>query len=266
MPAPAVTKFGGDVRLWRKTALGALIPVILEANDPTGNQPIEANAMVFSREEGETIEIASKRRGTRYNQPIYSEQEPGTTSMALTLLEVPPLILGRVLFGEAATEVTVAAGTATSAPVTGIVKDRPVQLPHRYLSDTVAPVVEKDGTPLIAGTDYTIDYRRGQIMFRSAAVSAGDTDVTISYTYAGYTYIDIAGGGTPTETFYVTGDMENRVTGDDGELVVYEWRASVDGEVDLFGSEPISPTLTGPCIVPADQEAPYNFRVIKAAA
>ncbi|MCY0536210.1 hypothetical protein, partial [Klebsiella pneumoniae] len=92
-------------------------------------------------------------------------------------------------------------------------------------------------------------------------VDAGDTDVTVTYTYGGYTYIDIAGGGTPTETFYVTGDMENRVTGDDGELVVYEWRASVDGEVDLFGSEPISPTLTGPCIVPSDQEAPYHFRV-----
>lgn len=266
MPAPAVTKFGGDVRLWRKAANGALTPVILEPADPTGNQPIEANAMVFSREEGETVEVASKRRGTRYNQPIYSEQEPGTTSMALTLLEVPPLILGRVLFGEAASEVTVSAGNVTEAPVTGVVKDRPIQLPHRYLEASPAPVVEDGGVALVAGVDYELDLRRGQLLIKAAGVDPGATDITISYTYAGYSYIDIAGGGTPTETFYVTGDMENRVTGDDGELVVYEWRASVDGEVDLFGSEPISPTLTGPCIVPSDQNAPYNFRVIKAAA
>lgn len=266
MPAPAVTKFGGDVRLWRKAANGELIPVIPEPADPTGNQPIEANAMVFSREEGETVEVTSKRRGTRYNQPIYSEQEPGTTSMSLTLLEVPPLILGRVLFGQAAQEVSVAAGSVSEATVTGVVKDRPIQLPHRYLSATPVPVVEAGGAALVAGVDYTLDLRRGQLMLLDPDIEDGATDVTISYTYAGYSYIDIAGGGTPTETFYVTGDMENRVTGDDGELVVYEWRASVDGEVDLFGSEPISPTLTGPCIVPSDQAAPYNFRVITAAA
>src|SRR5690606_6437707 len=141
------------------------------------------------------------------------------------------------------TEVAVSAGSVTEATVADVVKDRPIQLPHRYLAATPAPVVEAGGVALVAGTDYTIDMRRGQLRILDPDVEAGDTDVTISYTYTGYSYIDIAGGGTPTETFYVTGDMENRVTGDDGELVVYEWRASVDGEVDLFGSEPISPTL-----------------------
>lgn len=266
MPAPAVTKFAGDIRLWRKAANGALTPVIPEPTDPTGNQPVEANAMVFSREEGETVEVKSKRRGNRFNQPIYSEQEPGTTNMALTLLEVPPLIFARVLYGTAAAEVAVSAGSVTEAVVTGVVKDRPIQLPHRYLAASPAPVVEDGGTPLVLGTDYTIDLRRGQLMILAAGVDAGATDITISYTYTAYTYIEIEGGGTPTETFYVTGDMENRVTEEDGELEVYEFKASVDGEVDLFGSEPISPVLSGPCIVPADKDAPYRFRTIQAAA
>lgn len=265
MPAPAVTKFAGDVRLWRKNANGTMTPVIAEPADITGNQPVEANAMVFSREEGETVEVTSKRRGNRFNQPIYSEQEPGTTSMSLTLLEVPPLIFARVMYGEAAAEVVVAPGTVTDAVVAGVVKGRPIQLPHRYLDSTVAPEFDDGGVAMVEGTDYRLDLRRGQLTILKAGVADGDTDITASYSYDGYTYIDISGGGTPTETFYVSGDMENRVTNEDGELLVYEWRASIDGEVDLFGSEPISPTLTGPCVVPSDQDAPYRFRTIKAA-
>lgn len=265
MPAPAVTKFGGDVRLWRKDGAGALTPLIPEPTDPTGNQPVEANALVFSREEGETVEVKSKRRGTRFNQPIFSEQEPGTTNMALTLLEVPPLILARVLYGQAANEVSVVGGSVTDAAVTGVVKDRPIQLPHRYLAATPAPVIKEGATALVAGTDYVIDLRRGQLLITKTSVATGAANITASYTYAAHSYVAIEGGGTPTEKFYVTGDMENRVTGEDGELVVYEFNASVDGEVDLFGSEPISPVLSGACIVPSDQNAPYKFTTFKAA-
>lgn len=262
---PAVTKFGGDVRLWRKNSDGSLTPVIAEAADPTGNQPIEADALVFSREEGDTTEVKSKRRGNRYNQPIYSEQEPGTTNMALTLLEVPPLIFARVLYGQAANEEQVTGGSVTDQAVAGVVKDRPIQLPHRMLLASPAPVVKDDATTLVAGTDYTIDLRRGQLTIKAAGVSPGDTDITISYSYDDYSQVVIAGGGTPTETFYVSGDMENRVTGANGELEVYEFKASVDGEVDLFGSEPISPVLSGPCIIPADQDEPYKFTTYAAA-
>lgn len=262
---PAVTKFGGDVRLWRKNANNTLTPVIPEAADASGNQPIEANALVFSREEGDTVEVKSKRRGTRFNQPIYSEQEPGTTNMALTLLEVPPLIFARVLYGQAASQVDVSAGSVSDQALAVPRVDGPIQLAHRMLAASPAPVVEQGGTPLVAGTDYDLDLRRGQIKFKGSEVEAGDLTITVSYTYAAYAKIVIEGGGTPTETFYVTGDMENRVTGDNGELTVYEFKASVDGEVDLFGTEPISPVLSGPCIVPSDQDTPYTFEIYKAA-
>lgn len=264
MPAPAVTKFGGDIRLFRKNADGSLSPAIPNAADPTGNQPVEANAMVFSREEGDKIEIKSKRRGTRFNQPIYSEEEPGTTSMSLTLLEVPPMILARVLYGQAAAEVAVSAGSVTDAPLPITSKDRPLQLPQRLLDESTAPVLKNATVTMVAGTDYEIDLRRGQVLIKAASIAVGDTDITISYSYFAHTKIVIDGGGTPTETFYVTGDMENRVTGANGELEVYEFKASIDGEVDLLGSEPISPVLSGSLIIPSDQTTPYRFTQYQA--
>jgi hypothetical protein len=258
MPAPAVTKFAGDIRLWRNVN-GVLTPLIPNAADASGNQPVEANAMVFSREEGETIEIKSKRRGNRYGQVIHSEQEPGVASMSLTLLEVPTLILARVLFGTAAEQIAVAAGSVANAPLAITTKDRPLQLPHRMLDDAPAPVVNNGAVALVAGTDYDIDLERGQILIKAAGVAVGDADVTISYSYLAHTKIEIKGGGTPTETFYVTGDMQNRVTGDRGELTAFEWKATVDGDVDLLGDETISPTLSGSLVIPSDQDAPYTF-------
>lgn len=266
MPAPKVTKFGGDLRFWRIGAGGALTPVIPEPTDPSGNQPIEANAAVFSREEGEKIQVKSKRRGNRYGQLIHSEEEPGIASMAVTLLEVPTIILARVLFGTAAATEAVAAGSVTDAPLAITTKDRPIQLPHRMLEDAPAPVVNNGGVPLVAGTDYDIDLTRGQILIKAAGVAVGDADVTISYSYLAHKKTVIKGGGTPTEKFYVTGDMENRVSGARGELTVYEWNATIDGEVDLLGDEIISPTLTGELVIPSDQDEPYTFVEYEATA
>lgn len=267
MPAPAITKFSGDIRLWQLNPLtGALIALIPNAADPTGNQPVEANAAIFSREEGEKIQVKSKRRGNRFGSVIYSEEEPGVASMSLTLLEVPPLILARVLYGTAATQETVAAGTVTDAALAIPTKDRPLQLPHRHLDDSPAPVVKNGATTLVAGTDYVIDLERGQILIKASAVNVGDTDVTISYSYLAHTRTVIKGGGTPTETFYVTGDMENRVNGERGELTVFAWKASVDGEVDLLGDETITPTLSGELVTPSDQDAPYTYVVHALAA
>ena len=99
MPAPAVRQFAGDIRFWEQAANGDLIPVIPNAADPTGNQPIETNTLSFSYEAGDEQKVISKRRDARYNQPIHSETLPGTTSVSTTLLELPPLILARILFG-----------------------------------------------------------------------------------------------------------------------------------------------------------------------
>lgn len=265
MPAPAVRQFAGDIRFWEKQNDGSLVAVIPEASDPTGNQPIETNALSFSYEAGDEVSVVSKRRDARYNQPIHSETLPGTTNVSATLLELPPLILARILFGEGSTAI-LSAGSVTDEALAVPSKDVPIQLPHRLIQTSPAPVVNNGGAPLVAGTDYTIDYRRGQIRILSAAVTVDDPDVTISYSYGAQVSTSIQGGATPTKQFYITGDMEDRISGENGELRIPQANLSVDGEVDWLSAEPIQAVLTGPAIVAAGESAPYTFVTYKAGA
>ena len=265
MPAPAVRQFAGDIRFWEKQNDGSLVPVIPEANDPTGNQPIETNALTFGYEPGDEVNVVSKRRGARYNQPIHSETQPGTTSVSATLLELPPLILARILFGEGSTAI-LTAGTVSDEPLAIPSKDVPLQLPHRLISASPAPVVNNGGTPLVAGVDYTIDYRRGQIRMLAAAVTVDDPDVTISYSYDAQVSTSILGGATPTKQFYITGDMEDRISGENGELRIPQANLSVDGDVDWLSAEPIQAVMTGPAIVASGEAAPYTFVTYRADA
>lgn len=265
MPAPQVRQFAGDIRLWEEQANGQRIPVITDPTDLSGNQPIESSALTFSYEAGDEVKVVSKRRGARYNQPIHSEAQPGTTSVALTVLELPPLILARILYGEG-TGATLAAGSVTDQALAIPTKDVPLQLPHRLLKTTPAPVVKNGATTLVAGTDYAIDYRRGQIVIKAAAVTVNDPDVTISYSYDAQVSTSIVGGATPTKRFYLTGDMEDRISGENGELRVPQVNLTVDGDVDWFSAEPIQATLTGDAVVAAGETAPYTFVAYKAAA
>lgn len=265
MANPAVRQFAGDIRLWEKQTNGQLIPVIPEAADASGNQPIETNALTFAYEAGDEINVVSKRRDARYNQPVHSETQPGTTSVSITVLELPPLMLARILYGEGSTA-ALAAGSVTDQALAVPTKDVPLQLAHRLIKSTPAPVVKNGATTLVAGTDYTIDYRRGQIVIKAAAVTVADPDVTISYSYDAQVSTSIIGGATPTKQFYITGDMEDRISGENGELRIPQANLSVDGDVDWLSAEPIQATLTGNAIVASGESAPYTFVTYKATA
>lgn len=258
MPAPAIRQFAGDIRFWEQANNGSLIPVIADSTDPSGNQPIETNALSFSYEAGDEQKIVSKRRDARYNQPIHSEQLPGTTQLNATLLEVPPLILARMMFGEGSTA-TVAAGSVVDAALAITSKDVPLQLPHRMLEASPAPVIEAAGVALVAGTDYLIDLRRGQVRILAASVDVGDTDVTVSYDYAEHVATTIIGGATPTKKFYVTGDMEDRISGDNGELRIPQVSLSVTSDVDWLSAEPIQVEMSGDALIAPGESAPYTF-------
>src|SRR5688572_29748315 len=106
-----VLQFEGDIRMSIIGGLGALTPVNPDASDPFGNMPVEANAAVFTYEAGDQRQVLSKRRD-RFNQAIYSEQDPGQSGINLTLVAVPSAMLARVFYGEAA-EVEVTAGAVT---------------------------------------------------------------------------------------------------------------------------------------------------------
>lgn len=264
MPAPAVRQFAGDIRLWEKNSLtGAMIAVIADASDPSGNQPIETNALTFAYEAGDEIKVVSKRRDARYNQPIHSETQPGTTSVSVTVLELPPLILARILYGDGTTA-TLATGSVTDQALAVPSKDVPLQLPHRLIKTSPAPVVKNGATILVSGTDYTIDYRRGQIVILAAAVTVADPDVTISYSYDAQVSTSIVGGATPTKQFYITGDMEDRISGENGELRIPQANLSVDGDVDWLSAEPIQAVMTGDAIVASGESAPYTFVTYRA--
>lgn len=258
MAKPTVRQYSGDIRMWRKDATGKLTPVIPEAADPQGNQPIEVDAKTFSYEAGDEIKVVSKRNGGLYNQPIHTDTLPGTTSLSLKLLEIPPAIMARILYGTAS-DASVVEGAVTDHAAVVVDLARPVQLPHRFLKATPAPEFKKGGVALVAGVDYSLDARRGQFTAIVGGQLAVDDEVTCAYSYDAVDATRILGGATPTESFYVTGDMQDRVSGDHGELEVFEARLTVDGDVDWLASEPISPTLTGPLVVPSGAPAPYVF-------
>ena len=264
MPAPKVRQYAGDFRMWRKAANGMLTPVIPEPTDPQGNQPIEANAAAFSYEAGDEINVVSKRLDSRYNQPIYTDTLPGTTSLSLTLLEIPTAILARVLYGEGA-DASVTAGTVTDEAVTVTDLARPVQLANRYLLTGPDPVVKKGADTLVAGTDYIIDRRRGQLTAVAGGDVTKDDALLVSYSYSALSATRILGGATPVESFYITGDLQDRISGERGELEIFDARLTVDGEVDWLSSEPISPVLTGVLIVPSEAPAPYVFTAYQEA-
>lgn len=155
------------------------------------------------------------------------------------------------------------AGNVTDEAYTITNATAPVQLPHVYVS---AVTVEKGGTALVAGTDYAVDLRRGQVIPLPAGGIANGDALSISYSYAAVNGTLIQGGATPLESFYISGDLEDRISGEDGELTVYEARLGVDDDIDWLATEPLSPTLTGSLLVPAGAPAPYTFRVYEQAA
>lgn len=261
-----VLKFEGDIRAFLlNPSTGVRTPVIPDDEDIYGNIPLEASASVFGYEAGEEVSVRSKRLN-RYNQVIYGEQEPGTSSLSLTLVAVPPAILARVFYGEAA-EVNVTGAAVTDEEVTFAADALSQPLDHQYLAATPAPVVT-DSTGVetyVAGEDYVIDATLGRIR----RIAGGDIDPTetvkVSYTYTSYTLTKIRGGVQPQQTMALLGLFKNRPDGSWMEFEAHHWNASTDGDVDLFASEPITITLTGPLITPENKTEPYEVRIKEAA-
>lgn len=269
MATPAVRQFAGDIRFWEKQNNGSLLPVIAEPADPSGNQPLEVNALTFGYEAGDEINVLSKRRDARYNQPIHNETLPGTTTVTVTSLEIPPIILARMLFGESTSAVVAAGSVSSVVTVLPANVSVPVQLPHRLISTSPAPVItDNAGTPVAytAGTDYVIDHRRGQLIIPAGSTITAGSTIQVSYSYAAHVDTTIIGGATPTRQFVITGDMQDRISQENGELRIPQANLTTDGEIDWLASEPIQVTLTGPCVIASGESAPYTFNVYKATA
>lgn len=265
MAQPKIRKFAGDLRFWEFGAGLARNPVIPEPTDKYGNQPLEQNTLVFSYEAGDTNNITSKRRDDRYGQVLHSDVNPGITSISVEAKEVPVPILARMLYGTGSTA-AVATGAVTDVPYTVTSKDLPIKLAHRYILASPVPVVKEGVTTLVAGTDYTIDNRTGMLIPKAGgAIADGDT-LTVSYSYDNYVATAISGGAEPNKSFHIVGDVEDRISGENGLLRIPEVSLTVDGDVDWFSDEPITVTLTGPVVFRAEETALYTFEVYEQAA
>jgi len=265
MANPRVRKYAGDLRFWQYGSGATRIPVIPEPADKFGCQPIEQNTLVFSYEAGDSTNVLSKRRDDRFRQIIHADSNPGITSLSATLLEVPPLILARMLYGNG-TSGAVAGDSVVDDSYVVHSKDVPLKLAHRFVMASPAPVVKKGVATLVAGTDYTIDNRQGLLMpVEGGAIASGDT-LLISYTYDSYINTAINGGATPNEKFYILGDVQDRISGANGLLRIPQADLTVDGDVDWFSEEPIQVTLTGPVVFRPEEDALYTFEEYEQAA
>jgi hypothetical protein len=262
-----VLQFEGDIRMSLiDPATSALTPVLADAADIYGNIPIEASASVFGYEAGDQVTVLSKRRD-RYNQAIYSEQQPGQSTLSLTLVAVPPAILASVFYGAAA-DVTVTGAALTGIAVTFSASELSQPIGHTYIAASPAPVVTNVGgsTTYVAGTDYVIDRRLGRIRRLASGAIGATGEVRIACTTTTYTLVRIRGGVQPQRNFQIEGDFINRPDQGDMRLTVWNAALSTDGEVDLFSGEPITVTLTGPLITPEDKTEPYIVELINNEA
>ncbi|NWF33170.1 hypothetical protein HH110_08935 [Stenotrophomonas sp. SAM-B] len=262
---PKVRKFAGDLRFFEYGAGANLVPVIPDSDDKFGNKPLEQSSLTFSYEAGDTTEVKSKRRDDRYGQIIHTDANPGTTGISVTALEVPPAILARMLYGSAVSS-SVQAGEVEDRPLAVYSKDVPVDLGHRFVLASPVPVVKKGSTTLVAGTDYDIDNRQGLfIPLAGGSIVHGDA-LTVSYSFDGYLETAINGGAVPNKSFMILGNLQDRISGEDGLLRIPQVDLTVDGDVDWFSDEPIQVTLTGSVIFRSEETALYTFKVYEQKA
>lgn len=262
---PKVRKFAGDLRFYEHGPGASRIPVIPDPDDKFGNKPLEQSSLTFSYEAGDTTEVKSKRRDDRYGQIIHTDANPGTTSLSVGALEVPVSFLARMLYGSAVSS-TVAEGSVADQAVTVYSKDTPVDLGHRFILATPAPVVKKGAATLVVGTDYTIDNRQGLLIPKAGGEIEHGDELTLSYSYDGYLETAINGGAVPNKAFMILGDVQDRISGDNGLLRIPQVDLTVDGDVDWFSDEPIQLTLTGSVVFRSEETALYTFKVYEQQA
>jgi hypothetical protein len=64
----------------------------------------------------------------------------------------------------------------------------------------------------------------------------------------------------------IMGDVQDRISGENGLLRIPQVDLTVDGDVDWFSDEPIQVTLTGSVIFRSEETALYTFKVYEQKA
>lgn len=174
-----------------------------------------------------------------------------TVSIKIVGDEFTPDNLANVLLGNietiSAPGATVAAETIT--PSGGPIVGRYYATAFRNL--TALTSLEQGTTPLVLGTDYTVDLLRGRIyLLPSSTAILPTTPIVASYTYAEYSYTAIAIATQGTIDGYLRYESDNIKGGNyDGEW----WHVSFipSGGLAFIADDYGSFTLEGECIADA---------------
>lgn len=206
-----------------------------------GNVPeltLDIEVTNFEHKESET--------GARGLDLIINKERKGKFTFKMESITLKNLALG--LMGASS---TVAGSTVTDEPVKVYLGMR-TPLAH---PDVSAVTIEINSTPLVLGTDYTLDAENGVIIWPDTAttnVLAGDTAL-VSYTYGGYEQLDAFTQSNANERYL---RFEGLNTVDDSRVIVDLYRCQFDpltgyglineelAQVDVTGSLLADPFIT----------------------
>lgn len=178
-----------------------------------GNVPeltIDIEVTNFEHKESET--------GARGLDLIINKERKGKFTFKMESITLENLALG--LMGAAS---TVAGGTVSGESVKVYLGLRtPLEHP-----DVTITSITIDATPLVEGTDYTLDAANGVIIWPDTAttnVAAGDV-ATVAYTYGGYDRLDAFTQSSANERYL---RFEGLNTVDDSRVIVDLYRCQFD--------------------------------------
>ena len=193
------------------------------------------------------FEHKESESGARGLDLIINKERKGKFSFKMESITLDNLALG--LMGASS---TVAGATVTGETVKVYLGLRtPLEHP-----DVSAVTITIDATPLVLGTDYTLDAANGVIIWPATAttnVSAGDT-ATVAYTYGGYDRLDAFTQSSANERYL---RFEGLNTVDDSRVIVDLYRCQFDpltgyglineelASVDVTGSLLADPFIVG---------------------
>lgn len=224
--------------------------------------PLEADAFEPGREEGEVIEVKSKRRDM-YGQTIHSETEQGTATLRIVFKEQPSEILAIAFAANPEVYTVASAAAVVDSVVTVPALDVWIPFPGNKKNLT-AVSAKDDADATIPPAKYEVNARLGLIKYLSDPVGgspvAVDDEVKLTFTPGAEGGIKFDGETVAEGTFAVFFDGKNRVSKKDFSAEYYAVKIPAPTDIfDLLSSELVTLEVTGRATTPAGKNHPYRM-------
>jgi hypothetical protein len=260
MPAPyEVLRYEGDFYFDRINENGTFTQVL--------DRPVEMTAVGFAFEEGEERTVVSKGLG-RYNQPIYSERDPGASNLNLTALEFPPDFKA-LLFAATITQAPVTGATITGETYVSQGPGSIIRLAHGAIAAGAVTCVD-NATPTpnsyTEGDDFVVNRTFGTVTIPEGSTIVAGTTLIFGYTHGNYTATTFVGGLKPQQRFRVRAFVRNRPTGNFEFLEIFDVNLARGGDTNLLDENALTLELSGVMLTPPGQPGPFRVTDRRASA